>query len=499
MPDSGSGLPREALEALVDRAPMMVAILDEHGRVTWANRELGRVLALAPGALPGLRFVDLALDADDREHAGRLLAGAEGVSVTFRMRRGDGGAAQTTWTTIRPAGGPIVAIGRDVSEERELASRLARAERLEAIGRLAGGIAHDFNNLLTIIGGNAQLLVELRELTGPAYDEAEEIVRAADTARAVVRQLLTFTGRAPQPTRAVDVNERIDNLREIVDRLIDAPVKVAFELGNGLPHVRLEEGQLEQVVINLLLNARDAMPGGGDVQVRTDLAAIGQEGASVMSGRIAPGRYVRLVVADTGVGIERETLERILEPFFTTKANTGGTGLGLSTVHAIVRQAGGHLDIVSAPGKGSAFAIYLPAAASGEAAAEQSAVPAPVPPAVILVVDDHDAIRAVCRRALESDGHRVLEAASVDAAIEVSRAQDRLDLVVADARLRGENGGTLRRALGAGRPEVRMLLMSGHHVDAGDAGVLEKPFTAAALVAAVRKALAPGQPPTANR
>ena len=494
MTDPRSGpLPREALEALVDRAPVMIAVVDAGGLIVSVNREQERVLGVSRGALMGTPFVDLGVDADDREQAARLLAGLEGAWKAFAMRRADGSAVHTAWFAVRLAGETVAAVGRDVSEERELAARLARAERLEAIGRLAGGIAHDFNNLLTVIAGNAQLLVELRELTGPALDEAGEIVRAADTARSVVRQLLTFTGRRPQPPQVQDVNERIDNLREIVVRLVDAPVSVEFELGSGLPPVRLEDGQLEQIVINLLLNARDAMPANGRVTVRTAVAEIGAGGAAVLSGRLEPGRYVSLAVSDTGHGMTRETRGRILEPFFTTKASAGGTGLGLSTVHAIVQQAGGCLDIASAPGRGSTFTIYLPPAPVEQTAApEAAAMPAAVPAARILVIDDHDSIRALCRRALESDGHEVLDAAAADAALGIARTLDRLDLVVVDVRVRGENGRELLQAVRAIRPEARVLLMSAQQRPGnGEAPVLEKPFTAAALVAAVRTVLAP--------
>ena len=494
MPDSGSDLarlPREVLEALLERAPVMIAVLDDGGLIVWANREHERALGGTRGALIGRRFADLCAAAEDRTLGSRFLEGLEGGWQPLTLRRADGTVVQTAWSGVRLAAGTIVVVGRDVTEERDLAARLARAERLEAIGRLAGGIAHDFNNLLTVIGGNAQLLVELRELTGPALDEAEEIVRAADTARSVVRQLLTFTGRAPQPARVVDVNERIDHLREIVHRLIDAPIQVEFDLSAGLPPVRLEEGQLEQVVINLLMNARDAMAAGGRVTVRTALAEVGPEGADALSGRVDPGRYVSLSVADTGHGVAPEARQRMLEPFFTTKASAGGTGLGLSTVHAIVQQAGGSLGIDSTPGQGSTFTIYLPAASPEPVAApERTTVPPPVPPARILVVDEHEAIRALCRRALENDGHEVLDAGTVDAALEAAREAERLDLVILDLRLPGENGRELPGAVRAMQPGVRVLLTSAQRGAASPgAPVLEKPFTAASLVAAVRRVL----------
>jgi len=487
-PDQPHHPTREALEALAEHAPVAVAVLEADGRVAWVNPEAERLLG-ERSVVVGRAFADLGFDSAER--ARRVSAGGTADPQPLQLRRADGTARETLWTARRLPEGSVLVMARDVTDERELAARLARAERLEAIGRLAGGIAHDFNNLLTVIAGNAQLLVELRELAGPALDEAEEIVRAADTARSVVRQLLSFTGREPRPMQVLDVNERVENLREIVPRLIDLPVSVEFELAHGLPPVRLEEGQLEQILLNLLLNARDAMPGGGRVAVRTRLAEVGAEGRRVVSGRLEAGHYVALVVDDTGHGIAAESLHRILEPFFTTKASSGGTGLGLSTVHAIVQQAGGSLDIASEPGRGCTFTIYLPAAAEGpQVAHETAAMPPAVAPATILVVDDHDAIRALCRRALEREGHRVVEAATADAAAAAAGRAGQLDLVIADVRLKGENGRELLRLLQADRPGIRVLLMSPQQrLEPSGAPVLEKPFTAAALVAAVRKAL----------
>ncbi|HXE79120.1 MAG TPA: ATP-binding protein [Vicinamibacterales bacterium] len=483
-----SRFPRAALETFVQGAPVMMAVLEAGGVITWANQEHERVLGRPVDAMTGLPFADLCASDEDRERARRLFAECSGAWEPLSLRRADDGFVQTSWCGTRLSDGTVAAVGRDVTEERELAGRLARAERLEAIGRLAGGIAHDFNNLLTVISGNAQLLVELRDLTGPAYDEALEIVHAADTARSVVRQLLTFAGGKPQPPQNQDVNERIQNLRDIIDRLIDRPVQVEFEPGAGLPPVRLEEGQLEQIVLNLLMNARDAMPGEGRIVLRTDVEVIGEDGVRTTSGRLAPGRYVSLAVSDTGHGMAPETQRRILEPFFTTKASAGGTGLGLSTVSSIVQQAGGQLDVRSAPGQGSTFTIFLPAAPpTDRAPIEAERMPPPLPPARVLVVDDHPAIRALCRRALENDGHTVLDAAALDTALDALRSTDGIDLVLVDVRLRGEDGRDLLRSL---PPGVRVLLMSTRQ-HAGDTGsaALQKPFTAAALVAAVRRAL----------
>jgi two-component system cell cycle sensor histidine kinase/response regulator CckA len=482
-------LTREDLLAIVEGAPFMLAVVDPDGRVAWCNAELARVLGRPAGALVGASFAALGgVEGPDHEAASRLLA--DGEPLAMRLVRADGAALDAVWRAVRLEGGLVAAIGRDVTEERAQAARLARAQRLEAIGRLTGGIAHDFNNLLTVIQGNAQILVELRELTGDAYDEAAEILRAADTARAVVRQLLTFTGRARQPVGPVDVNGHVENLRGIVQRLLDSRTTVEFELDGGLPPVTLEEGQIEQVVINLLLNAREAMPAGGRIEVQTRLAAIDEPGVELPGGRLAPGRYVAVTVKDSGRGMDAETFRRLFEPFFTTREASGGTGLGLATVHAIVRQARGSVDVVSAPGRGAAFTIYLPAAAAGKAAPEDAAMPPRAPSGSILVVDHHESVRTLCRRALENDSHQVREAASLEAALEAAHEAGPFDLIVADVRLPGENGRELLEHVRAGQGRTRLLLTSGHPRPEGyDGPFLEKPFTPPQLVAAVRRLL----------
>jgi CheY-like chemotaxis protein len=282
-------------------------------------------------------------------------------------------------------------------------------------------------------------------------------------------------------------------MREMVARLIGSEVRVEFELAAQPSIVRVDVGQIEQVVINLLLNARDAMPHGGRIHVRTSTA----DAAPATGGRrmrVRQGRFVTLAVSDTGQGMDAETRQRVFEPFFTTRADGGGTGLGLASVHAIVMQAGGSIDVKSEPGQGSTFTIYWPAA---EAAVDEASVAVrdagPARAATVLVVEDHDVIRRLCRRVLENEGHIVAEASNVEHALQKASEMQDLDLLLADVRLGGENGLELARTLRVGRPSIRVLLMSGYASPrVEDAAFLEKPFTPAALVSAVRQVLGHG-------
>ena len=484
-------LSRDVLEAVAERVPVMVAVMDTTGHVIWINREHERVLGWSDDELRHSHFTELCgSDALDRDRAAHLLAAADGSWETFRLRRRQGHAIETSWVAFRLHDGTFIAVGRDLTEQRDLSLRLARAEKLEALGRLSGGIAHDFNNLLTVIAGNAQLLLDTAQGGPDVRPALEEMARAAENAGAMVKRLLAFSGREPQPPSTVDLNATIESIRDMVTRLIGSDVRLAFELDAHPSIVRLDIGQIEQIVINLLLNARDAMPGGGRVQVRT-----GNADASPVAGarrqRLQPGKYVTLSVTDTGRGMDAGTRVRIFEPFFTTKGAAGGTGLGLASVHAIVAQAGGGIDVTSAPGQGSSFTLFLPSAVpESRASARVGSKRAATHAAAVLVVEDHDVIRRLCRRVLEKEGHQVTEASSAEDALRRAREMKRLDLILADVRLGAEDGLALARALRADHPGARVLLMSGAAgPDTGDAAFLEKPFTPAALVSAVRQLL----------
>jgi PAS domain S-box-containing protein len=351
----------------------------------------------------------------------------------------------------------------DVTARRELEDQLRQSQKMEAIGRLAGGIAHDFNNLLTAIKGYGEFLLADLPADGSSHRDAHEIVAAADRAAALTRQLLAFSRRqtlAPQP---LDLNEVVADLEGLLGRLLGEPIELVLELATEVPPVRADRGQLEQVVMNLVVNASDAMPDGGRLTIAT----------------AATGRSVELTVADSGIGMEPEVRSHLFEPFFTTKAPGEGTGLGLATVYGIVEQSGGTIDVETAPGKGSTFTVRLPVAAEQLRPEE----PAPSAPSGgdgrIMLVEDEELVRSLLQEVLERAGYDVLAAADADEATALARSAGEIDLLVTDLGLPGTGGSVLAERLARERPGLLVLYTSGY-VDAEQreaADVLEKPFT----------------------
>jgi signal transduction histidine kinase len=466
----------------------MLAVVDSAGRILWANPECERTLHVSASALTGSEFLAV-LGADDRFRAAAMMDKSEERWEDFVVPLPDGSRVDTAWSASRLADGAHILIGRDLTEQRRLLSRVSRTERLEMTGRLAGGVAHDFSNFLTVIAGYAQLLLQPNDRRERSRSDVEGIARAAEGARAVVKQLLAFVGREPGMPGVLDVNAAIEGLKDFVARLIGSEIAVEYELSAQSATTRLEAGQLEQIVINLLLNARDALPHGGRVWVRTESVEIPGDAAGTTALR--PGRYVTLRVRDDGQGMDANTRQHLFEPFFTTKAPGQGTGLGLASVHAIVTQAGGHIELESEPERGTTFTLYLPWVDGEDVSPANLEVPAgPQRPATVLVVEDHDVIRGLCCRVLESEGHRVFEASTVQRALQIADDVPDLDLVVADVRLGGENGVDLARALKAARPSVRVLLVSGYATPrVWEAAFLAKPFTPLRLISAVRQVL----------
>jgi PAS domain S-box-containing protein len=398
----------------------------------------------------------------------------------------DASGAHTHW----------IGILRDVSERRLLEEQLYHAQKLEAVGRLAGGVAHDFNNLLTAISGFSELLLEeLPPGTGP-HGEVQQIKSAAERATALTRQLLAFSRKQIMRPVHVDVNALIIDMERLIRRVIGAQVSIRTIFEEPLPAVHTDPTQLEQVLLNLVVNASDAMPDGGTLTIETGTVTLGEAYAARHHG-VVPGPYVCLIVSDTGTGMDRETRDRIFEPFFTTKA--GGTGLGLSTVYGIVRQSGGHIWVYSEGGIGTTFKVYLPV--SGHAPTPHSA-----PEVVqtfggtetILVVEDEDAVREVARAMLQRRGYSVLVARDGDQAMRVAKAHlGPIDLLLTDVVLPRANGRRVAERLRSERPGTRVLFMSGYteeavvHQGVLDAGarLLEKPFSEAALTLRVREVL----------
>ncbi len=409
---------------------------------------------------------------------------------------------------IRDATGVVVGaatVARDVTERNRAAaersgmeSRLRQAERLETVGLLAGGIAHDFNNLLGAILGYASLVAAATAGDPEVRADAEKIQAMARRAGRLTRQLLIFSQRELTQPEPVDLNTIVRDVRELLSVSIGSGIELRLELAGSVPTVLADRGQVEQVLLNLALNARDAMPGGGILTMGTSLAELG-EGDDALNPDASPGRYVELSVSDTGTGMSAEVAGRILEPFFTTKPEGLGTGLGLSTVHNIVTKAGGSLRVDPGEGTGSGFRLYFPA--TGGSAAVPSAPRNAVSAArgngeKILVVDDEPAVREVVSRILRRNGYAALEASSGQQALTLASSHE-IQLLLTDSVMPGMSGAGLAKLLVGLKPGLPVLHMSGFNagvlsperVSSGELAFIQKPFTAEELLAKVRAAL----------
>ena len=382
-------------------------------------------------------------------------------------------------------------------EKRGLEEQLDQLRRLDSVGQLAGGIAHDFNNLLAVIINYAEFVAEAIDERSPAYEDVEEIRRAAQRGAALTRQLLIFSRRDIVRPQVLDLNRLLSELQKLLRRTLGEHVRLDTRLAQDLRPVEADPGQLEQVLVNLAVNARDAMPGGGDLIVETADVELDDEFCREQ-GLGEPGWYVRLVVSDTGSGMTRETASHAFEPFFTTKAKGEGTGLGLATVYGIVKEAGGAVQLYSEPGIGTTVKTYLPASMSDPRQDEPSRRARPrAAGETVLVVEDEDSVRRLTERILGNAGYRVLSASAADDALELCGSDRAIDLLLTDVVMPGMLGPELVERVAALRPDLRVLYMSGYthqaiarrQVADSDVAFVEKPFTAQTLLVSVREAL----------
>jgi two-component system cell cycle sensor histidine kinase/response regulator CckA len=493
--------------ALIENSMDLVVVLDAAGRVKYASPSVARLLGYAPTELFDKNAFDYLLPADReriRAAFARAAAGsAAEIREEFGFRHKDG-----TWRIMEsvvsnlldnPAVGGLVINSRDVTERRSLENQFRQAQRMEAVGRLAGGVAHDFNNVLTAITGYSDLLLEDLGPEDHKRADVEEIKAAALRAEALTRQLLAFSRKQVLQTRVLDLNGVVQTLDKMLRRLIGEDVKLDLSLSSALGAVRADPGQIEQVILNLAVNSRDAMPNGGSLTIETANVELDEAYTREHAG-VLPGRYVMLAVSDTGIGMDAEIRSHIFEPFFTTKEQGMGTGLGLATVYGIVRQSGGYVWVYSEPGRGATFKIYLPQV---DELPEVASLPAPVQPVAggretVLLAEDDASVRAVVSDVLAQKGYRVLRAPDGQAALEMARAQQGvIHLLVTDIVMPGMTGRELAEALTAERPGLRVLYMSGYTDDAVvrhgvlDEGMpyLQKPFAPRALAFKVREVL----------
>jgi CheY-like chemotaxis protein len=370
---------------------------------------------------------------------------------------------------------------------------------MEAVGRLAGGIAHDFNNLLTAIMGYGELAAARLQPGDPARSELDEIARAAHRAADLTRQLLAFSRKQVLQPRVITLNEVVKDTERMLRRLIGEDVELAIRLKEPPGPVKADVGQIEQVLVNLAVNARDAMPQGGKLTIETAEVEL-DEAYSVFHFDVPPGRYVLLAVSDSGTGMDAQTLSHVFEPFFTTKEAGKGTGLGLSMVYGVVKQSGGHVTVYSEPGVGTSFKIYLPRVE--DAAANERAAPLPAAPSggteTILVVEDEEAVRRLTCRSLEAHGYVVLAAESApDALLLIAQHAGTIDLMVTDVVMPRMSGTALAGRAASLRPGMKVLFISGYTDDAivqhgvieAGTAFLQKPFTPRSLASKVREVL----------
>ncbi|HYZ19392.1 MAG TPA: PAS domain S-box protein [Gaiellaceae bacterium] len=504
--------------AMFESAAFGTAVLNLDGRVVSSNRALEEMFGYSATELVG-RTVDQLTHEDDRarelELFEKLVAGERDVYRVEKRCLASSGAVLWTSNTVslvrdaddRPKFAiamleDITSRKRAEDERVRLESQLRQAQKMEAVGQLAGGVAHDFNNLLTAIRGYSEFaLNRLGEGDNGLRNDIQEISRSADRASSLTRQLLAFSRKQILQPKVLDLNDVVSDIEKMLRRLIGENIEVVTVFGRGLGRVQADPGQLEQVLVNLVVNARDAMPGGGKLTIETANFDVDEELATRHDG-LAAGRYVMLAVRDTGHGMDHSTKARLFEPFFTTKEQGKGTGLGLATVYGIVRQSGGYVLVESEPGRGAAFKILLHRLESivDAGAEEHDSFPdgRSSGSETVMLVEDEEIVRNLVREILEGKGYTVLEARNGAEALELGRTFDgRIHLLVTDVVMPKMSGRELAEELLATHPETKVLYMSGYTDGIiGNHGVLEprtellqKPFSVDLLAEKVRRVL----------
>jgi two-component system, cell cycle sensor histidine kinase and response regulator CckA len=499
---------QQTLRAVIDAVPAMISAKDRQLRYVFMNRRQAESLGVTADEAVGRTAAELLGEqkAGPADAVDRVVIASgqprQSYEEQHRDAQGEVGSWLTTKVPLLDDTGQVtcvVTIAMDITERKRLEEELRHAQKMEGVGRLAGGVAHDFNNLLMIISGRTQLLLRQLSSTSRIYQELEVVHHAAERGGRLTQQLLAFSRRQVLQPRVLDLNAVLAELEPMLRRLLGETIDLVLRRAAPRGTVKADHGQLEQVVLNLVVNARDAMPRGGQLTVETATVRVDD---SVVESQSASGSgdYVVLLVKDTGHGMDADTRSRVFEPFFTTKDPSKGTGLGLATVYGIVKQSGGFVTVDSEVGRGSVFRVYLasveqtgPVVSDGE-----RPVSASTGSETVLLVEDAPEVREIVRDVLVDAGYTVLEAAGPDEALDVcARDTVELDLLLTDVIMAKMSGGELAQRILIARPTIRVLYMSGytaddivrHGVQAAGISLLHKPFSAETLVRVVRQVL----------
>ncbi|MEX2649271.1 MAG: ATP-binding protein [Alphaproteobacteria bacterium] len=492
-----------------DDAPIGIAMLDPEGRIVEWNRALRRLTVDGGAELFGLSFADL-VSPDDRAHAARWITDAVDDTtgrppLEVRLEGPADISVALYASCLRKPDGKVDGLILhviDTTEQKSLEMQFAQSQKMQAIGQLAGGIAHDFNNLLTAMLGFCDLLLMRHQAGDQSFSDIMQVKQNANRAASLVRQLLAFSRRQTLQVKIVDLTDVLSELSHLLRRLIGESIELEMVHGRDLGLIKGDPGQIEQVIINLAVNARDAMGEGGRLAIRTyneRRASDNGHGQEIMPA----GDYVVVEIADTGRGIPKLILGKIFEPFFSTKEVGAGTGLGLSTVYGIVKQTGGYIFVDSEVGRGTTFTIYLPRHLEASGQPREAAATRELPvdltgKGTILLVEDEEVVRAFAARALRGKGYVVIEADSAQAALEAVHAPSQtIDLLITDVVMPHMNGPALVREIRAVRPDLKVVFISGYAEDAfrggldalDQVGFLPKPFSLKQLAAKVKDAL----------
>jgi two-component system, cell cycle sensor histidine kinase and response regulator CckA len=508
-------LSRLRFQRFFANAPVGIALLDQEGRLDEVNRALGELFATPSGELAGKELVRFLSAESQGEVSLKIAAAAKGQVIPRPVEvRVSGPRDKSASLFISRLGAAeegearVILYFIDTSEQKSLETQFAQSQKMQAVGQLAGGVAHDFNNLLTAMIGFSDLLLLRFRPGDPSFADIMQIKQNANRAANLVRQLLAFSRQQTLQPRVLSITDVLAELSHLLRRLIGENIELKVVHGRDLGLVKVDQGQLEQVIINLAVNARDAMSGGGTLTIRT--ANMSSEypmrrGHEVMP----PGEYVLAEVTDTGVGIPRENLIRIFEPFFSTKEVGSGTGLGLSTVYGIVKQTGGFVFVDSEPGNGAQFSIFLPRHQGGEAAAAARADLSDSPArdltgaGTVLLVEDEDPVRLFSARALRNKGYKVIEAKSGEAALEViTSGSEKVELLITDVVMPKMDGPNLVKLVRELHPDMKVIFISGYTEDAfrkrldrdSDIHFLPKPFSLKQLAGKVKEVMLSDHP-----